>query len=259
VLRFVSLRVMLLSVCSLASLALFVLVPGAWAQSNSRLTQGTASAKRQEGQLSAKAQASLAFVSEYVRELAAIEILRDSSEQSLKQGSSSDEFSNAIYSGTRMQLELRSQINVLRGMRLAPPFETLIPSLIKFYEHKIELYQKLIDISSTFLRGPRPGVDYDKLAVEIQQLRAQLDYTDNALLEAAPLIFQTLVDSRADSQNHISHLLITGSERAQLITEIDSDFGSKLDGKDSSYQVGAAAVLKAGLLEDFKSSNDPWK
>ena len=151
-----------------------------------------------------------------------------------------------------MQLELRTQVGILRGMRLAPPFETLIPALIKFYEHKIELYQKLIDISSAFLRGPRPGVDYGKLAVEVQQVRAELDYTDNALVEAVPLIFQTLVDSRVDSQNHASHLLITGAERAQLIKAIDSDFGSKLDGKDRSYQVGAAAVLKAGLLKEFE-------
>jgi WD40-like Beta Propeller Repeat len=38
--------------------------------------------------------------------------------------------------------------------------------------------------------------------LQIQTGAAQLDYIDNALLEASPLIFQTLVDSRADSQNH---------------------------------------------------------
>jgi hypothetical protein len=43
-----------------------------------------------------------------------------------------------------------------------------------------------------------------------------------------------------------------------LLDEINTDFGSKLDQKDPSYEVGAAVILKAGLLKD-QPSDDPWE
>jgi hypothetical protein len=91
------------------------------------------------------------------------------------------------------------------------------------------------------------------------QTRAALDYIDQSLIESTPLIFLTLVDQKANSQNHANHLTITREEREQLVGNITTDFGSKLDKKDQSYQVGAAVILKAGLLKDFKSSDDPWE
>ncbi len=243
------------------ALALLAGAMGVSAQStNSKSSQSIATPKKQVESRDAKAQASLAFVTEYVRELSAIETIRDSSEQSLAQGSPSDKFMNIIYGSTRLQLELRLDVNILKEMRLYPPFEKLVPSTVELYERKIEIYQRLIDISNAFISGPKPGVDYGKLAAEIPQQSALLDYIDNALLEAIPLIFQTLVDSKVDSQNHANHLLITGAERAQLLGEINAGFGSKLDEeKDISDQVSAAMVLKAGLLKDFKSSDDPWE
>src|SRR5579864_4868768 len=79
----------------------------------------------------------LAFVTEYVRELSAIETIRASSIRELKQGAKDEVFSNAVYTSTRMQLELRTQINMLKGMRLNPPFEELITDLTGFYARKI--------------------------------------------------------------------------------------------------------------------------
>ncbi|MGD0888540.1 MAG: hypothetical protein ABR889_04770 [Acidobacteriaceae bacterium] len=220
---------------------------------------GNAPSKKQAPAESAKPNANLAFVTEYVRELYAVENIRDSVNGGQSNGVTSDEMSNAIYFGTRMQIELRAEVKTLQEMRLAPPFDKLLQSIIGFDEHKIGLFQRLIDISSAFIGGPKPGVDYGKLAAEVPQLRAQLDDTDNALFEATPLIFETLVDSRGDSQNQISHLIITRAERAQLLSEIDANFGPKLDTKNRSYQVGAAVVLKAGLLKNLKSSDDPWE
>ena len=63
---------------------------------------------------------------------------------------------------------------------------------------------------------------------------------------------------KPDSKGHASHLFITKAEREELIQQIDTDFGSKLDEKDANYGVSSAAVLKAGLQKDFKSSDDPW-
>jgi hypothetical protein len=200
----------------------------------------------------------LAFVTEYVRELSAIETIRTSSQQDQARESTDDMFLNAIYGFTRMQLELRTQIKTLKSMRLDPPFEKVIPFLTDFYAYKIELFQRLIDISTAQSGGPKRGVDYGKLGAETPKVRAALDDTDHSLFEVTPMIFATLVDRKADSQNHASHLIITGAERAQLLSDITTDFGSKLYQEAPSFQVSAAALLKAALLKDFKSSDDPW-
>jgi hypothetical protein len=199
------------------------------------------------------------FVTEYVRELSAIETIRASAEQALKQGAEDEVFSNVVYTSTRVQLELRAQIKMLKGMRLNPPFEEIITDLTAFYAHKIELYRRLSEIGSTFIAGPKPGVDYGKLAAEMPPVRAALDDVDHSLFEASPLIFATLIDGKADSKDHVSHLIITKAERAKLLSDITTEFGSKLDQKDQSFTVSAASVLKAYLLKDFKSSDDPWE
>jgi hypothetical protein len=201
----------------------------------------------------------LAFVTEYVRELGAIENIRAAAEQELKGATENQVFSNAVYTSTRLQLELRAQVDRLKPMRLNPPFEELIADLTAFYQHKIALHQRMIEISSTFIGGEKPGVDYGKLAAEMPTIRAGLDYIDQSVFEATPLVFATLIDTKPDSKNHASHLIITKAERARLLNDLDADFGAKLDQKDRNYTVSAASVLKVYLLNDFKSSDDPWE
>jgi hypothetical protein len=201
----------------------------------------------------------LTFVTEYIRELNAIETIRASAEQVLTRSTDNEKFSDAVYSSTRMQLELRTQISILKDMHLNPPFETVIPNITKFYTRKIDLFQRLIYISGAFIGGPKSGVDYGKLAAELPQIRAELDDIDHTLFQATPLIFATLMNMKPDSQNHISHLIITRAERARLLSDITTYFGPKLDQKDRSFQVGAAVILRDGLLNDLKSSDDPWE
>jgi hypothetical protein len=57
----------------------------------------------------------IVFVTEYIRELSAIENIRDSGEKELKEDPNST-FSNMIHSSTLFQLELGSQIKMLRSM-----------------------------------------------------------------------------------------------------------------------------------------------
>ena len=94
----------------------------------------------------------LAFVTEYVRELSAIENIRASAEQDQTQGTNNEKFSNAIYSSKRMQFELRLQINILKQMHLDPPFETLIPNLVNFNESKVELFPLLSGLNEIVAR-----------------------------------------------------------------------------------------------------------
>lgn len=199
----------------------------------------------------------LAFVSEYIRQLAATENLREDGERELKQDPKAM-FTTFIHTGTLFQLELGSQIAMLKDMRLKAPYDDLIPTITGFYEAKITLWQKIIDSSSAFVAGPKSGVDYDKLATEVPQVRARLEFIDKSLFEATPLVFSTLINQKPDSKNHTSHLIITKAERSKLIHDLKIDFGAKLDQKNPNYTVGAARVLRDYLLKDFKSSDDPW-
>jgi hypothetical protein len=201
----------------------------------------------------------LAFVTEYVRELGAIETIRAAGEQEQAAGKQDEAFSNAIHTCTAFQLELGSQIRILKDMLLKPPFDDLTKNLAGFYAQKMELYQSMIDISTAFMGGPKPGVDYDKMSAEMPKIRAALEFVDRAIFEATPLIFATLINQRADSKNHASHLIITKAERTKLLDDIAARFGSKLDQKGQNFTVSAASVLKGYLFKDFKCSDEPWE
>lgn len=200
----------------------------------------------------------LVFVTEYIRELSALENIRDSGEQELKQNPNST-LSNMIHSGTLFQLELASQIRMLRGMNLKTPYDWLIPSLIAYDQRKVLIWQRVTNIGSAMMAGPKPGVDYGKLAAEMPQLRAQLDYIDKGLMTVSASAFATLIDLKEDSKGHASHLIITKEERAELLDHINTDFGPKLDEKEQNWVVSAASVLRGYLLKDFKSSDEPWE
>ena len=117
----------------------------------------------------------------------------------------------------------------------------------------------MIDISTAFVGGPKPGIDYDKMAAEMPKIRASLEFVDRALFEATPLVFSTLIDLRADSKNHASHLIITKAEKTKLLDDSATRFGSKLDQKEQNFTVSSASVLKAYLQKNFKCSDEPWE
>jgi hypothetical protein len=205
----------------------------------------------------------LAFVAEYIRELAVIEHARATGELELKQAKDTDKMTFAIHGSTKMQLELGMQISILDAMHLDRPFDQLIPDLTGLYKQKIELHQKLIDICSAVvdasITGLKPDIDYGRLVADLPNIRGRLEFIDEGLTDVDVLVFATLIDQQADSKGHASHLIITRAERANLIENLDGYFGDKLDQKDQDYYVNAASVLKGFLLKDFKSSDEPWE
>jgi hypothetical protein len=205
----------------------------------------------------------LAFVTEYIRQLSAYQDIREKGEQenaeAQKSSDSSAIFTSLIHNSTLFQLELRTDIAQLKSMRLTDPFDFLIPNITEAYAEKIKLWQKMSDLGTAFIGGPQPGVDYNQLVAEMPKIRANLDYIDQTLFEAAPAVFATLIDTKPDSQGHTSHLIISKAERETLIEKLDTDFGSKLDEKNQNYGVTAASVLKAYFLKDFKSADEPWE
>ena len=152
---------------------------------------------------------------------------------------------DGIRFSTRMQLELRTGINVFKAMKLNPPNEKLLPSVIKFYEQKIELHDALMDISTQFISGtPKAGVDYDKLAATAPKITANLDFIDKTLLSTSPLFFALLIDEKPDKQGHMSRLSITKEQRKRLVDMIDSLFGSSLKAKNQNYTVSQRPCLR---------------
>jgi hypothetical protein len=202
----------------------------------------------------------LEFVTEYIRELAAVERIREAGQEENNQDKKDDSlpFAGAVHTSTLFELELGSQVQMLKSMRLNEPFDFLIPGITEFYERKIVLWRRMGEISSAFIGGPKDGVDYGKLAAEMPKVRGELDFIDQSLFQAAPSIFATLIDMKEDYKGHASHLIITKEEKAGLISKIDDSFGPKLDEKDQNYTVSAASVLKAYLNKDFKCSDEPW-
>ena len=201
----------------------------------------------------------LRFVKEFVRELIEDEDRKKSGEKELGEAKTPNEqFSAGIYFSKSTQLELRSQIAMLKSMHLKGPFGTLIPSLISSYQQQINLHQKLIDISDKFIAGPKEGVDYQALAAKVPEIRAELDDARKALFDAAALVFMSLIDMKADSQGHASHLLITKAEKADLHDQLEIMLKDVPEKGDHDYYISAATILRGGLEKEFKCADEPW-
>lgn len=199
----------------------------------------------------------VAFVNEYVRELGVNEHMRELGEKDIgEQGA--DKNAALIRSSTRIVLELTSQIAMLEGMTLNPPFDKVPAAIAAFYKQKIEIHNQFIAMATAFVSGPKPGVDYGALAAEAPKFTATLEHIDRSLFQATPLIFATLIADKPDSQGHMSRLRITRAERDKLARFLQIDFGAKMDQTDQNYIVSSATVLRDYLTKKgYKCSDDP--
>jgi hypothetical protein len=199
----------------------------------------------------------LAFVTEFARELGVNEHMRELGEKDVgEQGT--DKNAAMIRSSTRIVLELTSQIAMLDGMTLDPPFDKVPAEIAAFYDQKIKIHNELIAMATAFMTGPKPGVDYSAFAAEAPKLTATLEYIERSLFQTTPLIFATLIADQPDNQGHMSRLRITRAERDTLVRSLQIDFGTKMDQTDQNYVVGSASVLRDYLIKKgYKCSDDP--
>jgi hypothetical protein len=116
-----------------------------------------------------------------------------------------------------------------------------------------------MDISTKFLDGPKPGVDYQTLAAKMPEIRAELEAAQKTVFEAAALVFMTLIDQKPDSQGHVSHLLITKDEKADLQDQLDIMLKGEPDKGDHDYYISAAMILRGGLQKGHKCADEPWE
>lgn len=197
----------------------------------------------------------IVFVREYIRELGKQASVRSMAEAELAE-KDGHALANLIHISTNYQLALRADTSILAGMRLDPPFETLVGNISDFDKQKIEVHERLIEIATEMMSGPKPGVDYGKMAAEVPKLRAVLENIDASFMTLSVLVFGSLIDSKPDKDNHMSRLVITKSERQELLGSLHTWFGAKMDKKDQTNIVSAATVLRDYLRKGYTCSDE---
>jgi hypothetical protein len=148
---------------------------------------------------------------------------------------------------------------MLEGMTLNKPYDTLPAAIASYYNYKIGIHNRVIEISTAFVSGPKPGVDYSAMVAEAPKLTAMGEFIDRSLAEITPLVFSTLIDEKPDKNGHMSRLSITRAERDALVRSLEMSFGKKLDLDNQNYIVSSASILRNLLSKKgYKCSDDPW-
>jgi hypothetical protein len=81
-----------------------------------------------------------------------------------------DKFAATIRSSTRIIFELNAEIALLKEMTLDGQFADLPGNIGEFYQRKIEVHQRMIEMAEALIVGPKPNVDYAALAAEAPKL-----------------------------------------------------------------------------------------
>lgn len=214
----------------------------------------------------------LQVVKEYVRSLAAVHNIQETSKKEFEETNQPDEnmsvqsrLMNSIKTSTKMKMELKVSIGMLKGMKLYGNFDSLIPATIDIYERKIALHDELISMGKNMLGmllitspTPKDFSDMKTMSGRMPEIEAQLEYLDESLFKTMVLVFYLLIDETPDNQGHMSHLIISKAEKQELLQDIDLSFGNSLDKKDKNYIVASVAFIKGGLQKDFVCT-DEWK
>jgi hypothetical protein len=201
----------------------------------------------------------LVFVKLYVDQLAAIEEIRDAAAKELKIDPDTQRIADCVHTMTQYQLELSAQISAMQAVRLNKPLDWLPGGLVDYNTQKLDLYKQYGDGCATLLAGPKPGVDYGKIAASLPKIDAQVEFIDKGIFKAAPAVFASLIDMKENSHGGADHLIITKAEKADLVQRIKLAFGDKLNQHDQHWTVSAASVLEFYLdKKGYKASDDPW-
>jgi hypothetical protein len=202
----------------------------------------------------------LQFVKEYISAINAIEDIRTAAEKDqAEKPDPTHVLLSCIRSTEAWKLELSGDINIMNGAHLQTGWQAdeVPQDMAKLFAEKLAIVNDLSSLCSTLAAGPKPGVDYGALLVEMPKITSRMNYIDKLIFDTSPMAFMTLTSNRPDSQNHMSHLVITRVEKADLIATIKGDFGDRLDKPNQNYAVGIAQIFK-DKLNEFRAADDPW-
>ena len=206
----------------------------------------------------------LEFVKLYIEQLGAIEEIRDAAAKELVTDPDTQRVADCVHTMTQYQLELSTQISAMQGVHLSKPLDFLPEGIADFDKQKMGLYKQYSDGCAAILEGPKPNVDYGKLTASLPKINAQVEFIDQGIFKTAfktaPAVFAALIEmTKTNSHNGLDHLIITKSEKAELIHRIKAIFGDKLNQNNQNYIVSAASVLEFYLeKKGYKCSDEPW-
>ncbi len=199
-----------------------------------------------------------AFVETYIRDIGEAEHLMAQARKELAEVGGYPLVA-MIHSSTRMGIEFRSEASILRGMRLplAPPLADIPTQFAQLLDQKADLHESMVEVAER-MTSFQPGADYGQLAAEGAKLSARMEQTDAALFKGTPLIFAALIRGTPDAEGHMTRLVISKAERADLIRQIELEFGAQVDAPNQNSVVLSAAVLLAYLRnKGFKCTDEP--
>jgi hypothetical protein len=201
----------------------------------------------------------LEFVKLYIEQLGAIEDIRDAAAKELNTDPITQRVADCVHTMTQYQLKLSTQISAMQDVHLNKPLDGLPSGLADYYKQKLDLYKQYGDACSAMMEGPKPGVDYRKIAASLPKINAVVEFIDEGIFKTAPAVFATLIQMKENSRGGADHLIITKAERDDLVHQIKLAFGDKLNQHDQNYIVSAASVLDVYLeKKGYKSSDEPW-
>jgi hypothetical protein len=202
----------------------------------------------------------LEFVKLYIAQLEAVENIRDAAAKELITDPDTQRVADCVHTMTQYQLELSAQISAMQGVHLSKPFDFLPQGIVDFDQQKRDLYKQYGDGCAAMMEGPKPNVDYGKIAAGLPKINAQVEFVDQGIFKAAPAVFATLIQKeKANSHGGLDHLIITKAERDDLVQQIKLAFGNKQNQHDQNWIVSAASVLEFYLeKKGYKCADEPW-
>jgi hypothetical protein len=122
----------------------------------------------------------LEFVKSYIEQLGAIERIRDDAAKELQADDATQRIADCVRTMTKYELELTTQIAMMQQVHLNKPFDGLAENIVEFETQKRDLYKQYGDGCTTMMEGPKPNVDYGKIAASLPKINAQVEFIDKA-------------------------------------------------------------------------------
>jgi len=200
----------------------------------------------------AKVVAPMEFAKEYIREIGELNRLTDEARNDTT-NKSPEVFTNFIYHSERIQHVLGTDINLLASMKLNGQLTDLPSILSQSYIRKGETMSSLSAISEDMIsmsaQDPNSLKQVQDNLKLMPKLRAQNDQVDEDIAKKVNiLVFLSLVDPNGDGKGGTSKLVITRKDRIELIEQLKTEFGKKLeDKKDPHWYLFAGQMFYEAL------------
>jgi hypothetical protein len=196
------------------------------------------------------------FVNEYVREVSQIVALRAQATKEMSPDASG-KMADCIRDGTRFGLELGSDVSMMQKIKLTGEHAQSPGIVARIWDQERAQYQAMGELCETMMGGPKPGVDYGALAAKAPKITANVEYLDQTMFQASPLVAAALISDTPDKQGHMSRMILTKKERDELVHTLNISF-PEIDAKNPKYLTAIGWVLREYVSKKgYKMADEP--